>query len=223
MATADTEAFLPTRRSLLSRLRNWEDQQSWQEFFDTYGRLIYGAALKAGLTPAEAEDVLQETVLLVAKKLPGFRYDPALGSFKGWLAMLTRRRIAKQFQKRLPGLAGPGSARASAGGDDTRLTATIDRIPDPVGADFERDWEAAWGQNLYAAAVAQVKRQIKPRQYQMFDLYVVQEWPAGEVARALRVTVAQVYVNKHRVARLIRKELERLRRRMEPPGQATGD
>ena len=47
--------LLPTRRSLLSRLRNWDDQESWQEFFDTYWRLIYSAAIRAGLNEQDVE------------------------------------------------------------------------------------------------------------------------------------------------------------------------
>jgi DNA-directed RNA polymerase specialized sigma24 family protein len=63
------DEFMPTRRSLLSRLKNWEDQGSWKEFFDTYGKLIYRFAVKAGLTNAKAQDVVEETVFIVAKKM----------------------------------------------------------------------------------------------------------------------------------------------------------
>ena len=94
--------FIPTRRSLLNRIKNWEDQESWKQFFDTYGRLIYSVAVKAGLTDAEAQDVVQETILIVAKKIPEFKYDPAVGSFKSWLRLITRRRIEKQLKKRMP-------------------------------------------------------------------------------------------------------------------------
>ena len=94
----------------LSRLRSWRDEESWQEFFDTYGRLIYRMAMKAGLSDAEAQDVVQETIILVARKMPGFKYDPAIGSFKSWLRLLTRRRIEKQLKKRLPGIARLSSA-----------------------------------------------------------------------------------------------------------------
>jgi DNA-directed RNA polymerase specialized sigma24 family protein len=81
-----TDTFLPTRSSLLRRLKNWEDRKSWREFFNLYGRLIFSVAIKAikaGLTEAEAEDVVQETMLVVARKMPGFVHDPAVGSFKG--------------------------------------------------------------------------------------------------------------------------------------------
>ena len=85
---------LATRESLLSRLRDWGDNRSWREFFDTYWHLIYGLAVKCGLTEAEAQDVVQETMISVAKQMPAFKYDPGLGSFKGWLLQITRRRIA---------------------------------------------------------------------------------------------------------------------------------
>src|ERR1700704_35998 len=73
--------LLPTRYSLLSRLQNWEDQESWRVFFDTYWRLIYSVALKSGLTQTEAEEVVQETVICVAKDIQKFKRDPQRGSF----------------------------------------------------------------------------------------------------------------------------------------------
>jgi hypothetical protein len=52
-----------TRSSLIQRLRDWEDHGSWQDFFDTYWKLIYAVAIKSGLSEAEARDVVQETVV----------------------------------------------------------------------------------------------------------------------------------------------------------------
>ena len=72
-----THEFIPTRRSLLSRLKDWDDQESWRDFFDTYGKLIYGLARKSGLSDAEAQDAVQETLMAVAKEMPGFKYDLA--------------------------------------------------------------------------------------------------------------------------------------------------
>ena len=92
--------FIPTWHSVLSRLKDWDDQESWRDFFDTYWKLIYGVAIKAGLSGVEAQEVVQETVIAVAKKIPEFKTDPAFGSFKAWLLHLTRWRIADQFRKR---------------------------------------------------------------------------------------------------------------------------
>ena len=78
-----TGGLLATRRSLVDRLANWDDRERWQEFFDTYWKLIYSAARKSGLTDSEAQEVVQETVITVAKNIDKLRYDPAIGSFKG--------------------------------------------------------------------------------------------------------------------------------------------
>src|SRR5580765_5869827 len=96
------DELIPTRATLIYRLKDWQDQSSWQEFFDTYWKLIYGVARKAGLTDAEAQDVVQETLVSVSKHMPTFNYDPALGSFKAWLLNMTRWRIIGQFRKRAP-------------------------------------------------------------------------------------------------------------------------
>src|SRR3954467_11445770 len=122
-------SLLATRRSLVDRLGNWDDQRRWQEFFDTYWKLIYAAARKSGLTDVEAQEVVQETVITVAKKIDKLKYDPAIGSFKGWLLQITRWRIADQFRKREP-----GEAKRPRAIDD-RLTATIERLPDERGVD----------------------------------------------------------------------------------------
>ena len=76
---------LKTRSSLLCRLRNLDDQESWRAFFDRYWELLYNVAKKSGLGEPEAQDVVQETVIAVAKAMPDFRYDPVRGSFKQWL------------------------------------------------------------------------------------------------------------------------------------------
>jgi len=94
-ATSDGDS-LPIRASLLNRLRDLGDSESWRTFFETYWRLFYNVARKSGLSDDAAQDVVQETVIAVARKMPDFHYDPAKGSFKQWLLLITRRRRSKQ-------------------------------------------------------------------------------------------------------------------------------
>src|ERR1041384_169400 len=89
-----TDSYLPTRQSLLSRLRDWQDHDGWREFFDTYWRMIYRVARQAGLEDSAAQDVVQNTFIYLARRMPKFSYDPARGSFKSWLRRVTRSRIA---------------------------------------------------------------------------------------------------------------------------------
>ena len=198
--------LLATRRSLVDRLANWDDQRRWQEFFDTYWKLIYSTALKCGLTGAEAQEVVQETVITVAKKIDKLKYDPAVGSFKGWLLQITRWRIADQFRKREP----ENTHRARAA--DDRQTATIEHVPDSNVVDLEAVWEKEWQENLFAAAITRIKKKVDPKQFQIFDCYVRKEWPAQKVAERLHVNVGQVYLARHRVAALLKKEIKALGR-----------
>src|SRR5204862_6772608 len=86
--------------------------------------------------------------------------------------------------------------------DDRERTATIDNIPDPDSLSLDAFWEAGWEKNLMSAALEQVKRQVSGKQFQIFDLYVLQNWPVRDVTRTLRVSAAQVYLAKHRVSAL---------------------
>jgi RNA polymerase sigma-70 factor (ECF subfamily) len=205
----DMDSFIPTRRSLLNRLKDWDDQESWRDFFNTYWKLIYRAALKAGLSDAEAQEVVQETVISVAKTMREFQYNPAIGSFKGWLLQLTRWRIADQVRKR-PRAIQTGRPPSNA----PSRTALIERLPDPAPPDLDALWDQEWERNLMDAALARVKRQISPRQYQIFDCYALKQWPVTRVARTLGVNVAQVYLAKHRITHLIRKEIKALEKKL---------
>jgi RNA polymerase sigma factor (sigma-70 family) len=197
-------SLLATRRSLVERLADWGDQLRWQEFFDTYWKLIYSAARQSGLTDSEAQEVVQETVITVAKNIDKLKYDPAIGSFKGWLLQITRWRIVDQFRKREP-----GNAKRPRSADD-RATATIERVSDSRGADLDAIWETEWKENLLEAAIARVKRKIEPKQFQIFDCYVRKEWSATKVAARLGVSVGQVYLARHRVGALLKKEVRAL-------------
>jgi RNA polymerase sigma-70 factor (ECF subfamily) len=199
--------FLATRRSLVERLADWNDRKRWQQFFDSYWKLIHRTARQAGLTESEAQEVVQETLITVAKKIDQLKYDPAIGSFKGWLLNITRWRIADQFRKRKS--AGEQSAKTRR---DERETATIERIADPAGFDLDAAWDEEWHRNLLQAATERVKRKVSGKQYQIFDCYVLKQWPVQKVAKELRVSVAQVYLAKHRLSALLKKELGRLER-----------
>jgi RNA polymerase sigma factor (sigma-70 family) len=198
----EANEFIPTRQSLLSRLKDWNDQESWRVFFDTYWKLIYHAAIRAGLTDAEAQDVVQETVLSVLKSMPGFEYDPVKGSFKSWLMRLTGWRITDQLRKRDRAI----GRKLSPAGTSTR-TATIERVADPARPGLEALWDDEWEQNLMAAALERVKRKVDPKHYQAYDLYVVKKWPVARVARTLKLNPGRIYLVKHRINRLIKKEI----------------
>ncbi len=201
----DAEDLLTTRVSLLNRLKDWQDDCSWQEFFHLYWRTIYGLARKSGLTDAEAQDVVQATMLAVAKLMPGFKYNPALGSFKSMLLKMTHWRIIDQIRKR-----SPSEKCNPAVAEPEGQTPLIERIADPNGEELERIWEAEWQQQMLEAAMLHVKQKLEPVKYRLFDCYINKGWPPRRVAEKFGVGLRQVYAAKHHVQNLLRQEVSRL-------------
>jgi len=203
------DELIPTRATLIQRLKNWQDQASWEEFFETYWHLIYGVAVKRGLTKSEAQDVVQETMISVAKHMPTFKYDPAIGSFKAWLLNMTRWRIADQFRKRQPSAAYQESnIDTSLGNSETGVRS------DHVLPELDKVWDEEWEKNLLEVAMAKARRRLDPKQYQIFDFYVNKEWKPERVAKTFAISVGQVYLAKHRVTEMIKQEIERLQKEM---------
>lgn len=204
----DIENLVPTRQSLLSRLKDLDDDESWRDFFHTYWKLIYATARRAGLTDAQAQDVVQETIISVCKHLPGYRYDPSRCSFKHWMLAITRWRIIDRQR------AGECEARLFARHDEEgRGTDVVESIPDTSLPAVDEVWNEEWERNLFATAVERVKAAVSPKQYQIFDLHVLKEWPSKRVCQLLGVNAAQVYVAKHRLTALIKKEVKALEAR----------
>jgi RNA polymerase sigma-70 factor (ECF subfamily) len=209
LMTRETDDSYPTRSSLLRRVKNPDDQQSWQEFNDLYRKLILRFAIKAGLNEDEAEEVAQETMILAAKHLPEFRYEPKVCSFKTWLLNFSAWRTQDQVRRRkAPGAPTPGPRAV----DDPNRTATVERVPDPAGNQLEAIWDQEWRTTLLEAALAAVKAKVDPTQWQIFDLYALRQWPVGDVAKALGVSAARIYVAKHRISLLLKKRLKALER-----------
>lgn len=202
-STRGRRATPPTRKSLLGRLKNWQDQESWQEFYQIYEKLIYATALKSGLTNVEAQEVLQETCLAVAKKIAGFNYDPHIGSFRSWLLLITRRRIVDQLRKRRP--------TTELHGLETNRHAAPH--PDTMDCRMESLWNEEWHLALLEMARRFVKAKVSPKHYRMFELYALEQQPMRKVTESLGVNAAQVYMAKYRITLLLKKEIKRLEKK----------
>lgn len=196
---------ISTRESLLQRLKDWQDQGGWQEFFNIYWRLIYSVARRSGLSDAEAQDVVQETVISVAKSIHGFVYDPALGSFKGWLMRVIQRRIRDVHRKKHYQVGDQKFLKEEA--LDSQLLATH---PDGASVDLDQTWEEEWQRNAMEKAWERIRSQANPRDYQIFDLHVNKGLSVREVATRLGVNAAQVYMAKYRISALLKKEIKSL-------------
>lgn len=203
MTHTDTIA---TRGSLIARLKTWEDHESWSDFDRTYRGLVRKLALRAGLAESDADEVAQETMSTVARHMADFEYDRSRCRFKTWLINLARWRIVDQLRRRWS-----GENRQLAFGDTRDEDEQLHEIEGPGATEFERLWNEEIEEHLLNAALAKVRRRIDPKQYQIFYLAVRCGTAVAEVARRLGVSAMQVYLARHRVGKLVTREVAALR------------
>lgn len=202
-----TDSLLPTRQSLLSRLRDWKDDDGWQQFFDTYWRLIYRVARQAGLDDAAAQDIVQNTFIYLSRRMPKFRYNRDQGSFKSWLRRVTRSRISV-FRRKAEAKEPPLPNLELE--DDEAVV--WEAIPDPSADALDEVWQREWEDNLLKAALRRVRAKVSAQQLMIFELAALGEVPLKQVARKLDVSLMQVYLARHRVGKLFKEEILRLRK-----------
>ncbi len=212
-SASSDEELLPTRPSLLARLRNRDDSkawhQGWEEFYLRYHPVIYRHALKHGLPEAEAEDVVQEIVIGLARSLPQFKYDPAVSSFKTWLFRVARNKIASHLRHRGRQCRSPADGLAEE--QDPELLAEVadDNVLSP-----DKEWDLMWEANLRRAALEQVQSRVKPRTMRLYLYHVVDGNSVEATVRFFRdsqVTPETVHLAKHRVQKMVDNALDRLR------------
>ncbi len=178
-----------TRVSLLVRMRDPRDQQAWSEFVEIYSPLIYGIGRKNGLQDADAVDVTQEVLRIVARSISHWDYDVRRGSFRGWLFTIVRNELKDWFAKQRSAWVGTGNSSA------LRQLEEIATSDDKLSA----VWELEHQQRVFSWAAARVRGEVQASTWQAFWKTAVENQAAAVVAAELGMSVANVYVAKSRV------------------------
>jgi RNA polymerase sigma-70 factor (ECF subfamily) len=189
-----------TRASLLVRLRDGGDAGAWQEFVHLYAPVIYGFARKRGLQDADAADLMQEVLRSVSSAAHRLEYDPARGTFRGWLFTVTRNKIFNFLESR---------SRRVQGSGDSRVQERLEEHAAPDGK-LSAEWDADYQRALAARAMELVKDEFLASTWEAFRLTAVEGRPPAQVASRVGLSVGAIYVAKSRVIARLRQEIERL-------------
>jgi len=192
-----------TRISLLGRLRrDPSSQEAWSAFVDHYGPKILGWCLKWRLQEADAQDVTQNVLLKLAQKMRDFTYDPSR-SFRAWLKTIARHACSDFLDSwNKPGV---------DGGDSL-----VGKLLQDAQAreDLVKHLELEFDREVLDEAVQRVRLRVAPQTWQAFWLTAWEGLSGAEAAQRIPMQIAQVYVAKRRVQKMLQDEVARL----ESPG-----
>lgn len=183
-----------TRPSLLLRVRDRDDQDSWEEFVEIYRPLILRFTLSRGVVHDDAPDITQDVLRNLARAMYGFEYDRSKGTFRSWLFTIIRREIIRASKKiqRQGGLAGEADPSAIA-----------ERLPDEQAT---LDWEADYQKRLMQWAMGKIKDEFSEKSWQAFSSIAIEGNSPKDTAKRLEMSIGSLYVAKSRILkRLIEK------------------
>jgi RNA polymerase sigma factor (sigma-70 family) len=181
-----------TRMSVLARVREGSEV-GWQEFHDMYRALILLRGGDRGLRPAEKEDLVQDVLLAFFKQHDRFVYDRAKGRFRNYLRTIIDRCAFKIIRRRPP-----AEREISVLEADGVFLASDDNEK------FNARWDRAWEQLVLQQALDEVRDLVKEQTYAAFRMYALDGIPPADIAEALGLSVASVYVAKNRVVERLR-------------------
>jgi RNA polymerase sigma factor (sigma-70 family) len=180
-----------TRPSLLLRIRDPKDADSWSNFVDLYSPLLTRYARKRGLQEADAADVTQDVLAQVAKSIRAFDYQPERGRFRDWLGTVVRHRVHRFLRR---------EANRARGADG-------DWLDDLPATQQDSDWSAAFNAHILNAALDRARPYFEEATWEAFRLAWLEQQPATAAAEQLGMPVAGVYLAKSRVLKRLREEV----------------
>ncbi len=190
--------FPETRVSLVLRLRQPEDVAAWQEFAEIYTPALLGLALRKGLQPADAEDVVQEILFAITRAIEKFQPDASRARFRTWLSRIARNLMADFCWKKRQ-LKSPQSL------SDSRLAEGHANLAMPcsIEADFAEEYRKA----VFQLAASRVQTRVSELTWRAFELTAIQGKEAEVVATEVGLSVGNIYVVRCRVLKMLRTEV----------------
>jgi RNA polymerase sigma-70 factor (ECF subfamily) len=188
-----------TSITLLGRLQsNPEDKEAWSEFVQRYGRIIFRWCRHWNLQEADAEDVTQNVLLRLTRKMPQFVYDQSR-SFRAWLKTLTHHAWIDFVNSR---------QNRTQGSGDTETLQILQSVE--AREDLEKHLDEAFDRELLDEAITRVRDRVAPNTWEAFRLTAIEGLSGAEAAQRVPMQVAQVFVARRRVQKMLQEEVSKL-------------
>ncbi len=188
-----------TRQTLLEKIKDKHDEDSWQDFVFYYDRFIYTICRKMNLNHHDAEEVVQKVLLISWNKMPKFKYDSSK-QFRGWICNLTGLcvkdfyRSVKRYNDRVENLS-----------EHYEPDSFIGDISD-VNSIIEDEWKTY----IVSMAMLNIKDKFSENVINVFEELSQGKSPK-EISRTMNIPYNTVIVYRKRFAEKLSEEVKRLK------------
>lgn len=193
-----------TRATLIQRVQNQQDEQSWEEFISVYRRYIYAIIRSMNISEHDTEDILQQVLINLWKSLPKMKYDK-IHRFRSWLSTVTKNCVTDFIRKR----SREANRLEKVGKDETMNYLKAIRLPE-IDTIMEHEWEI----HLTNLALENITPLFTGKAVEAFRL-TLQGKEVEEIARTLDIKENSVYRLKNRVKERLIEEIRHLREELE--------
>jgi len=186
-----------TRSSLIRRVRDPRDAESWREFVELYEPLLLSYVRSRGLAQPDAQDVVQDILASLIGTMPEFELDHGRGRFRTWLWRVTMNALANFFRRR---------RRQNQGEEEWRecLTSLENESRQGPGA----AWESGHHRRVLDFVLSRVRADTQPKTWACFEQHLVQGRASDRIAAELGLTAVAVRVNASRVLARVKEQCQ---------------
>lgn len=187
---------METSLSLLERLTDRPTDDDWSRLDDLYRPLLRAWMARAGVPTADADDLIQEVLLVVFREVGGFERRGE-GAFRAWLRVILAHRVRDYFRA-------CNHRTAATGGSD--FLRSLDELESP-DSELSGLWDREHDEYVAASLLRRVEGDFAPATWRAFRRHVLEGEPAARVAQGLGLSLNSVLLAKSRVLKRLRQEM----------------
>jgi RNA polymerase sigma-70 factor (ECF subfamily) len=185
-----------TSLTLLVRVQDRDDHDAWGRFSQIYGGMIGRWLRCQHVQASDADDLGQETLVVVLQELPKFQHNGRPGAFRRWIRLILAHRCREFYRK--------------AQRQERLVAREIEELASSLARDesaLAQRWEREHDAFLIREALDQVAPHFGQDTMTAFRRIVLEQQDPAEVALQLNLSLNAVRIGKSRVLARLRETL----------------
>lgn len=189
-----------TSLSLLDRIRETSDSESWSRLVALYRPLLQRWLHRYEVQDSDADDIVQDVLAAVLNELPKFQHNRRTGAFRSWLRTILVNRVKRFWRSRRNQPVATGTSSI-----DEKLNQLQDEA-----SELSQIWNREHDDHVLKRLMRVIRPQFATQTWQAFYRQVIDGQRADAVALDLEMSLSSAYMAKSRVLHALRRESEGL-------------